>query len=168
MEPYKLLWKGRLWSVIIPEEVILPNADVWPYVLKYVATGGDHTAAMMFVLQQQYPGLGFGAPKLVPVSVVSSPGDADDVFVSDKSAHRGRQNKGSQKPPNHSVVQAKKDAVSGTSDRRKPIPRLSTSSASRPLFRESTAAQPRSVKPSSKPVATIRTGGWLGSVSTSA
>ena len=162
---YKLLWKGRLWSVAIPDGV--PLAYAWPYVLKYVATC-DHTAAMMFVLQQQYPGLGFGTPCLVPVSVVTSPNDADDVFVSDKSAHGARSNKDSQRPQGRPVGQVAKGVVSGTSDRRRPIPQPATSSASRPLFRESKVSVPRPVIPLSRPAATARTAGWMGSAPTSA
>lgn len=164
MDPYKLLWKGRIWDVAVPDG--LASENIWFYVQKYVATGGNHTAAMMFALQQQYPGLGFGPPSLVPVSVVSSPADADDVFVSDKSVRDGRKNKGSQRPRPPASGQAMKNAVSDTSDRRKPTPRPATSSASRPLFRESKVVGPRPVTPSSKPAATARTAGWMGSVST--
>jgi len=163
MDSYQLLWKGRLWTVTVPDDV--PKACEWPYVQKYVASGGSQVAAMMFVLQQQYPGLGFGTPSLVPVSV-TTPVGADDVSVFGKSSRGGHRNKDSQRqrPPVSRPVA--KDAGSDTAGPRKPTPRPATSSASRPLFRASTAG--RSACPSSRPPAKVRTAGWMGSAPTSA
>lgn len=163
---YRLLWAGRLWSITVPEE--LGSAAVaWTYAQTYAVTGGSVVAAMTRALELQYPGLGYGSPKLTPVSfaAVGAPGDADDVCASGKSAPYVRQNRDSQRPRPPSSRQGEKGVASGTSGQRKPTPRPATSSASQPLFRASGVTL-RVPLHSSKQTATQSTGGWLGSSAT--
>ena len=152
---YNLIWGGKLWTISVPAEV----DPKWTYAQAFAVSGGDHSKAMMRVLAIEYPGLGYGAISLQPVSFLSvSRAVAPYASASDRSALSSKTHKGSQRPPHRGAGQVKKDGASGISDLCKPAPRPPTSNASRPLFRSSVEA-PVSEKPS-KLNAKQSMGGW--------
>ena len=163
---YNLTWGGKLWTVTVPDDV---GEAKWPYVQAFVATGGNHSKAMMRVLAIKYPGLGYGAINLQPVSFASlsvSHAAAPYASASGRSAPFSQTHKGSQRPTHRGAGPVKKDGESGISDLCKPAPRPATSNASRPLFRSAGVA-PVSEK-LSKQHAKQNTEGWMGSKSTNA
>ena len=163
---YSLTWGGKLWTVSVPEEV---GEAKWTYAQTFAATGGDHSKAMMRVLAIEYPGLGYGAVNLQPVSfLTASHAAAPYASVSGKSALFSQSRKDSQRPPHRGAVPAAKDGASGISDLCKPAPRPATSNASRPLFRQSTVQSCPEPAQNATRNAKRNTGGWMGSATTSA
>ena len=160
---YSLLWKGRLWSVRVPQEIDAVNR--WLYVQAFVVTDGSHAEAMRTVFRHQYPGIGWSGfnGSLLPFGAfVSGHGF---VSASDKSfpASASRSHSHTPRPP--SSARAATDAVSGTGGRHKPVPLRATSSGGRP-HAPARAAVGSLQRP--KKTATPRTVGWMGSSSTSA
>ena len=161
MTEYKLIWASRLWSVTPPD------GEGWLYVQHYVASNGNHTVAMMRVMQHRYPGLGYAGPILVPVSVTRL-GGAVDVSVSDTSFRSCPSHNRSQKRQPLPSSPARKDAASDISGRRTPTPQHATSSASRPHGQRPRGPGQRKQAHVTTPAAKPHTAGWLGSASTSA
>jgi len=164
---YKLTWANKLWVVSVSEEIT--DSAKWTYAQAFAATGGDHSKAMMRALAVQYPGIGYGAISLTPVSFLSASHGAEPyVSASDTSYPSSAFHKDSQRPPHHGARPAVKDVVSGISGLCKPAPRPPTSNSSRPLSQHTTG--PVSCqRPQQRPMqtATQGTGGWMGSKPTS-
>lgn len=162
---YSLLWKGRLWKVMVPaDSVDESEVERWHYVQAYVVSGGNHGEAMRAVFRTRYPGIGWSGFK-ESVIPFGSFGFCGPVVSSDKSSPVSSSHSHSQmrRPP--SSGRPAKDAVSDTGDRRKPVPQRATSNGALPHV-PGRVAGPPSVK--TKMTATPRMAGWMGSVPTSA
>jgi len=164
---YTLTWGNKLWVISVPEEI--GDSAKWTYAQAFAATGGNHSKAMMRALAMQYPGIGYGAICLTPVSFLSaSHAAAPYVSASGRFYPSSASHKGSQRRPHRGAAPVTKDGASGISDLCKPAPRPATSNASRPLFRQSSAGSgQKSSRPSKQP-AMQSTGEWMGSTPTSA
>lgn len=173
---YQLLWNGILWTVPIPLELSNPKETEltrWTYVQTYVASGGSHGAAMRQVLQQLYPGLGYGRLLTKPISVTGTGDDSAALGHApsypsskhDRSSPSFSSSNRSQRPTPHGPSPSLKNEGSGTSGPRRPAPRFATSTAGRQnggsvhrLARPPPAGPPKTTRPASN-----GTGGWLGS-----
>ena len=172
---YQLLWAGTLWTVPIPLELLNPKETEltrWTYVQTYIASGGSHGAAMRQVLQQLYPGLGYGCVLTRPISVTGiADGSAVPEHVPSSSSKPGRSSPSfsssncSQRPTPHGPSPSSKHGGSGISGPRRPAPRFATSTAGRQTggsvhrsVRPPPAGPPKTTRPASN-----GTGGWLGS-----
>ena len=157
---YQLIWAGRLWTIPCPPDFQGDTKACATYAQAFAVSGGNHTNAMIQTLTMKYPGLGYGEPRLVPVSV-SKVGVVDDVSVSDTSSRASSHNC-SQRPTPRASLPVAKGAASDTSGRHKPPPPRATSTALPPRGppREGQVKKPT-------PSSTKHTGGWMGSNSTS-
>ena len=174
---YQLLWSGKLWTVTIPVEIVSQTEKIkWTYVQAYAVSGGSHGTAMRCILQQQYPGLGFGAAAATaPISVTAVgesalPSPVIDVCASEpgKSSPSFSSNNRSQRPTPPRQGPTAKYAGSGTSGPRRPPSQSATSSAG-PRTGASfhrAARPPPSGPPKTTQPARNGKGGWLGSAPT--
>jgi len=160
---YSLLWKGRLWSVRVPQEIDAVNR--WLYVQAFVVTDGSHAEAMRTVFRHQYPGIGWSGfnGSLLPFGAyvsghgfVSESGTSSRVSASRSHSHTPR-------PP--SSGRGATDAASGTGGQRRPAPPRATSSGGRPPVPRKAVGAPL-LQP--QKTAMPHTVGWMGSNSTSA
>lgn len=156
-----LQWAGRLWSVAVPSE-ITDNRAQWIWAQMFVATAGSEKQAWEAVLRHQFPGIGWSASSPAPFKPLpysfAFPGPGPWLYKSSPSSpYCSRSHAASRTKPSPSGS----GAASGSGGpRRPPLPRATSSASSHSAHRKPVAL------PGSKPRATPRTEGWLGSTST--
>ena len=165
----QLVWGGRLVTVTLPVDAeSWGERGRWSYV-QVRASGGDESAAFRAALVEELPGLGYGEPTERPYPFSYAVCGRAAAELSEEfgtSSQCGPARSRSQKPKPHAPSRPSTCAVSGNADQHTRPPRFSTSNASRPRGPAPVAA-PASSRPP-KQHAKPRTGGWMGSVATTA
>ena len=166
MDTYQVQWSGKLISVDVPLDIHTQQAR-WAYAQTYAS--GHPDDAMKAAMCVEYPGISWTISTTSPLpfsAAVCGLGHGDSISAPDMSSHGGPSHSRSQmrKPPVSSS--AGHHGVSGNEDRHRHPPRFATSSASSPHDRSREEGRPPASSRRPMHSAMPRTGGWMGSATT--
>ena len=181
---FHIPWGDKQWSVRVPDEV--SAAYKWPYVQKFVVSGGSHVRAMLYVTELQWPRCGYTIGSLhQPVSAfasasasasslskpdVSSAFSMSDTLASSSHAEPFSRNRFQTQTPRASIPN-KRGVESGTviqNKQRIPLPTSNPSLPASPCAGNHGAKKriQSQSQSSSKPKPRTCTEGWMESEST--
>lgn len=163
----QLIWNGMLYTVAIPHDIRHLGAKAaWAFAQRSIV-GGSYEDAMKEAIAIAYPGVGWDKHiTLRPVFAGDAEYDEGAFSAIDTSSHSAPASSPIQTRSSPSAATAASHGESHTVGTNTRPPPPATSTATRHRDPSGAAAERRQHGP--RPVATPRTGGWMGTAPTNA
>ena len=163
MTTYLFPWNGTVHRITPP--LVVPSSAHTRYLIAFLASNGNELEAMKTIFRDQYPGIDWevGAAVRPPRSFAFSDKPCGEP---DRSYRASPQHNHSQRHRPPHAASRERGGVSGSAAPNRHPPQSATSSASSPRDPRAKEGYPQRQQPSSKPVATPHTAGWMGSAAT--